>query len=48
MVRTLILERYGVRLSRSSVARLLHQLGLSAQRPLWRAYQRNHPARTAV
>ena len=44
MVRTLILERYGVRLSRSSVARLLHQLGLSAQRPLWRAYQQDPAA----
>jgi transposase len=35
MVQTLILDRYGVQLSRSSVSRLLHQLGLSAQRPLW-------------
>jgi hypothetical protein len=30
-----------VRLSHSSVCRLLHQLGLSGQRPLWRAYQQN-------
>lgn len=44
MVQALILDRYGVRLSRSSVARLLHQLGLSAQRPLWRAYQQNPEA----
>jgi transposase len=44
MVQTLILDRYDVRLSRSSVSRLLHQLGLSAQRPLWRAYQQNPAA----
>jgi transposase len=44
MVQTLIAERYKVRLSRSSVCRLLHQLGLSAQRPLWRAYQQNPAA----
>ena len=41
MVQSLISERYKVRLSHSSVCRLLHQLGLSAQRPLWRAYQQN-------
>jgi transposase len=41
MVQTLISERYKVKLSHSSVCRLLHQLGLSAQRPLWRAYQQN-------
>ena len=39
MIATLIRRRFGVRLSRSSVSRLLKQLGLSAQRPLWRAYQ---------
>ena len=39
MVQKLIFDRYGVHLGRSSVSRLLHQLGLSAQRPLWRAYQ---------
>ena len=41
MVQTLILNRFGVKLSRSSVSRLLHQMGLSAQRPLWRAYQQD-------
>jgi len=41
MIATLIRRRFGVRLSRSSVSRLLNQLGLSAQRPLWRAYQQN-------
>lgn len=44
MVQVLILDRYGVRLSRSSVSRLLNQLGLSALRPLWRAYQQNPAA----
>jgi transposase len=41
MIAELIKEHYGVRLSRWSVGRLLNQLGLSAQRPLWRAYQQN-------
>ena len=41
MVQTLIAERFEVQLSHSSVCRLLDQLGLSAQRPLWRAYQQN-------
>ena len=44
MVATLIRRRFGITLSRSSVSRLLGQLGLSAQRPLWRAYQQD-PAR---
>jgi transposase len=44
MVQTLIAERYQLTLSHSSVCRLLHQLGLSAQRPLWRAYQQNPEA----
>ena len=39
MVQALIVNWFGVHLSRSSVSRPLHQLGLSAQRPLWRAYQ---------
>ena len=41
MVQTLIAERFNVTLSHSSVCRLLNQLGLTAQRPLWRAYQQN-------
>lgn len=44
IVQTLIAERFEVQLSHSSVCRLLHQLGLSAQRPLWRAYQQNPEA----
>ena len=44
MIAQLIKDRYGIRLSRWSVGRLLTQLGLSAQRPLWRAYQQNPEA----
>jgi transposase len=41
MVQQLIKSRFSVKLSHSSVCRLLNQLGLSAQRPLWRAYQQD-------
>ncbi len=41
MVRELIRKRFGVKLGKSSVCRLLNQMGLSAQRPLWRAYQQD-------
>ncbi len=41
LVKELIEEHLGVSLSKASVCRLLKQLGLSAQRPLWRAYQRS-------
>ena len=34
-------KKFGIKLSKASVCRLLHQLGLSPQRPLWRAYQRD-------
>jgi transposase len=44
MIRELIARRFKVKLSRTSVNRLLTQLGLSAQRPLWRAYQQNSEA----
>jgi transposase len=44
MVVTLIRDKLGIKLSRSSVCRLLNQLGLSAQRPLWRAYQQDPEA----
>ena len=39
MIGQLIREKYGVQLSKASVCRLLGQLGLSPQRPVWRAYQ---------
>jgi transposase len=41
MIAELIWDKFKIRFSRSSVGRLLNQLGLSAQRPLWRAYQQN-------
>ena len=44
MVRQLIAKRFGVHLSHSSVCRLLAQMGMSAQRPLWRAYQQDPQA----
>jgi transposase len=44
MVRELIRREFGVRLSEVSVGRLLRKLGLSPQRPLYRAYQQNPAA----
>jgi transposase len=44
MVRDLIRQELGVRLSEVSVGRLLRKLGLSPQRPLYRAYQQNPEA----
>ena len=44
MVGQAISKRFGITLSKASVCRLLHQLGLSPQRPLWRAYQQNPEA----
>jgi transposase len=44
MIREMIERRFKIKLSRTSVNRLLAQLGLSAQRPLWRAYQQNPEA----
>jgi hypothetical protein len=44
MLRTLIAQRYKVKLGHSSVCRLLHQLGVSARHPLWRAYRQNPDA----
>jgi len=39
MIGTLIADRFGVKLSKASVCRLLGQMGLTPQRPIWRAYQ---------
>ena len=41
MIRELIGDQFGVRLSDVSVGRLLRKLGLSPQRPLRKAYQRD-------
>ena len=41
MVQSLICKHCGVRLSLVSVGRLLAQLGLTCQKPLWRAYQQD-------
>jgi transposase len=39
MIGQLIYKRFGVKLSKASVCRLLVQMGLTPQRPIWRAYQ---------
>jgi transposase len=41
MIGELIWRQYQIRLSKASVCRLLNQLGLSPQRPLWRAFQQD-------
>jgi len=37
----LIWRQFNIRLSKASVCRLMNQLGLSPQKPLWRAFQKN-------
>ncbi len=41
MIRSLIHQKYGIKLSLPSVGRLLAQLGLTCQKPLMRAFQQN-------
>ena len=41
MVRKVILDEFGVILSESQVGRLLHKMGMSPQKPLHRAWQRD-------
>jgi transposase len=44
MVGELIYQKFGMQLSKASVCRLLGQLGLTPQRPVWRAYQQKPEA----
>ena len=44
MVADVIKKQFGIKLSLSSVSRLLRQLGFSPQKPLHRAYQQNPEA----
>jgi transposase len=44
MVGQIIDKRFDIKLSKASVCRLLGQLGLTPQRPVWRAYQQNPEA----
>ena len=44
MVGKISSDRFGVKLSKASVCRLLVQLGLTPQRPVWRAYQQKPEA----
>ena len=39
MIGEVIHQRFGIRLSKASVCSLLIQLGLTPQKPIWRAYQ---------
>jgi transposase len=41
MIQELIFRQFGVRLSRVSVGNVLARMGMSPQRPLYRAYERN-------
>ena len=41
MIVAVIKQEFGIKLSKTSVGRLLHQLGFSCQKPLYRAYQRD-------
>jgi transposase len=44
IVGQVIYKRFGMKLSKASVCRLLGQLGLTPQRPVWRAYQQKPEA----
>ncbi|MFA6111034.1 MAG: IS630 family transposase [Candidatus Latescibacterota bacterium] len=44
MIGEMLERRFGLKLSKASVCRLLGQLGLTPQRPVWRAYQQQPAA----
>ncbi len=44
IVRELIRQQFGVEMTPQGIGKLLHRLGLSPQRPLYRAYQQNPEA----
>ena len=44
MIGQVIYQRFRIKLSKASVCRLLSQLGLTPQRPVWRAYQQKPEA----
>lgn len=44
MIGVMVRRKFGIKLSVASVGRLLRQLGLTCQRPLFRAYQKNPEA----
>jgi transposase len=44
MVGEVIYRKFGIRLGKSSICRLLSQLGLTPQKPIWRAYQQKPEA----
>lgn len=41
MVATIVMRKFKITLSKASVCRLLNQLGLTVQKPLWRAFQQD-------
>jgi transposase len=41
MIQKIIYDKYGIKLGLSSVSRLLRQLGLTCQRPIFKAWQQN-------